>query len=662
MISELRGIVLSIIPLFDSISSGFLDFSRKSCSGNDTTGFDTVFVSNISAAFRVVPPQFEGIYSVLFLVATLAIPICVIIVFSAWLQRQKTYRLLNACGLPTVYWHPKFSQYQMDHPKHLSPSSITNILPRMQRLKGPYGGMYGTVYGLSTAVVHVAHPHPAMVLLGATPSTAARQPKRLLTKKTSTSVLSGLSWPTILSWRESIVGDSQDNSGTLKAPAYNHFKNFCGEGVFTADGEDWRSKRAAVLHALLRSGRNNSTFHEQMERESHHAFLSLCSEFDRNITENENRSFTTNVVPVFQRATIGLIYRYMTHSELSILDDDDSLCTLKTGERRRNLVTEYLNSISKIRMIILAQSRSIWFLLPRWCYWTFSALYKEEEKVMKPIRRLAEKACLNAMPNSPLRILKENPIYASATFFSKNLLDEAITILFAGQDTSAATLSWTMHLLTLYPHVQKTLADEVCNVIRANTDCNKTPITKKMISQMPYLDAVIKESMRLYPVAPFVVRKLESGAFIPATATRAASHSTSAIRLPRNSIACIWIYSLHRNPLYWSRPDEFQPERWLESTPNSLKDLGTTTPGVYIPFAAGARNCIGQPLANVMLRSLLAQLIHCYEFQDERVEKLFADHEPERVPLEKLQKLRKEMQAGFTVLPQGGLSLIIQHR
>jgi cytochrome P450 len=132
--------------------------------------------------------------------------------------------------------------------------------------------------------------------------------------------------------------------------------------------------------------------------------------------------------------------------------------------------------------------------------------------------------------------------------------------------------------------------------------------------------------------------------------------------LPDNALACIWIYSLHHNPQFWSEPAEFRPERWLEGKGNnneSTSDLGTRTPGAYIPFAAGPRNCIGQALANIMLRTFLAQIVHRYEFRDERVARLEPD---ERMDSNVMASLRKDMQAGFTVLPRGGLDLSILRR
>jgi cytochrome P450 len=612
---------------------------------------------------------------VLFIILILAI---------LWYTRRRTYLSLRRCGLPTVFWRPKFVHYQesddvdTDRPKKLSSSTITNILPRMQRLNGPFG-MYGTVYGVSTAVVHVAHPVPALALLGAsTHAIVVADPankKSWFTSQVFTKSNSSTTAPT--------------TTGIAKAPAYDHFKNFCGEGVFTADGDDWKQKRAAVLHALLRNGK--TPFHDRLEEEAHiagdqlvqkiHRLLSLSSS---NITTKHPSyplSCRVNLVPLLQLSTIGLIYRYITHTKLSMAEVDDldnydnhtidtegisdteSLSSNEDEQPKQHrkdaaFMALYLKSLTRIRMIILAQSRSIWFLLPRWCYRYFANLYRDEEFTMIPVRQMAAKACREARPHSPLAQLQSLPLYStkseSNSSFSPNLISEAITLLFAGQDTSAATLSWTLHLLTLHPHVQQKLAEEVRSVLGHPKTEDEIRINKKSMAKMVYLDAVIKESMRLYPVAPFVVRKVGGNV----TLKRQIDHESELVTLPSGSLACIWIYSLHRHPEFWSRPDDFVPERWLAPY-DSGKDRGIGEPGVYIPFAAGPRNCVGQPLANIILRSLLARLILHYEFQDERVEDQFQRNldssEWER-------KLRKDMQAGFTVLPQGGLYLNIRHR
>jgi Cytochrome P450 len=615
------------------------------------------------------------------------------------LQRHKARTQLQQCGLPVVYWRPKslFSgSYDAPESSHTSassllrPSNITNILPRMERLKGPYG-MYGTVYGISTAVVHVAHPVPAAAILSSTTMGASpvepKQPTNAIRRTSS---------------RGSGIATS---SGATKSPAYDHFKNFCGNGVFTADGDDWKQKRAAVLHVLMRSttaatvaGGGDAppaTFEANVERNAHDAAMRLITHLERCIEEEErsnssmHKMYKVNVVPLLQRATLGLIYRYLTHQDLpteaelrkaSFDNGDDAVIESRNGSvvcgdsshKPHGVLSRYLDSITRIRMIVLAQSRSVWFLLPRWHYRTFSRMYRDEERTMGPIRSFSERACREALPGSPLYTLSRHfapychPYVSPAEnkkptsqgeptiHVSKHLLDEAITLLFAGQDTSAATLSWTLHLLSLYPTIQNKLAAEIATALPLGDDIGySVPLSRKVLMQLPYLDAVVKESMRLYPVAPFVVRRLPCDVPVREPNPIDGTRQQSSLRLPKDSFACIWIYALHRNKAFWKCPDEFRPERWLiENGPE--RDAGISN-GAYMPFATGPRNCVGQPMANIILRSLLARLIHRFRFEDPRLI-------GQEATLAIADALRKDMQAGFTVLPEGGVDLCITRR
>lgn len=602
--------------------------------------------------------------------------ICLMLLSYIWIKRRWTYQKLVDGGLPTVFWRPKFVNYvyPVDDDNHsnlsqnakLTSTSITGILPRMGRLKGPYG-MYGTVYGISTSVFHIAHPVPAVIILSATTTTSTSSHDKSSLKNEN--------------YRHQSVSSS---SAATKKPAYDHFKNFCGEGVFTADGEDWKAKRAAVLHALLRGSGEPGGYQAKIEQQSNVTATQLIQEFKRYTSTIVDQG--TNIVPILQRSTIALIYRYITHTDLPTMDSPCStIIKSKTEEGRQDamstkdvihsLIPSYLISITRIRMIILAQSRSVWFILPRWMYRTMSDLYRQEEKTMTPIRELAHQACLNArtQPSSPLALLQHynSTIYNSTkigfnkskNLFSKSLIDEAITLLFAGQDTSAATLSWTLHLLSLYPNIQEKLAHEVRSIISTSTD-GSVYVSKTLVSKMTYLDAVIKESMRLYPVAPFIVRKLPTTIQLPNPINKHndSDNDTSVqsrvkrhpyITLHAGTLACIWIYSLHRNPEFWNRPDDFIPERWLSEakTTNKNVDAGIKTVGAYIPFAFGPRNCVGQPLAQTILRTILSRLIYQFRFKDPRLKD---GSDPKA--------LLKDMQAGFTVLPLDGVYLTIHDR
>ncbi|CAN0085044.1 unnamed protein product, partial [Laminaria digitata] len=131
------------------------------------------------------------------------------------------------------------------------------------------------------------------------------------------------------------------------------------------------------------------------------------------------------------------------------------------------------------------------------------------------------------------------------------MVDETITLLFAGQDTSAATLSWTMHLLSL-PENRPYLLEVRRETLAAADPDGHIHCASAADKHLPMVDACIRESQRLYPVAPFVVRHLTSDLRLK-----------DGTLLPAGALACVWIYGLHRHPALWKSPDSFVPERWL---------------------------------------------------------------------------------------------------
>ena len=600
-----------------------------------------------------------------------------------WWKHVRVHKELSQV-VPTVIWRPKFVNYKpTESNTKMKSSSITNILPRMKRLDGPYG-MYGTVYGFFTKVLHIAHPLPAKYIL------------------TSSTEVGGKVW---------------EQCSTCKSPAYDHFQDFSGDGVFTANGKEWKDKRSSVIHILFK---NNSSSNKLLYQEANHSansFLHLL----------HNQSGTEgNIVPLLQKCTIGFIYRYLTHktsidftkqdqqqqvekntknvienfkhhnhnhaesssssssstcstSQNDPNDDDDLIINSslehldlkqKTSADKQDVnIMSYLQAVTDIRMIILAQSRSFWYLLPRWMYQWFSPMYKQEVQTMKVIHQFATMACDDAQPSSPLYQLQYRSSHSSTLSstdkWNKHMLDEAVTLLFAGQDTSAATLSWTLHLLSLYPHIQQKLYQEVLSIFPPS---QKDPfVTKKEISNMPYLDAVLKESMRLYPVAPFIVRKLPKQIGIPHP-----DKEKGLLYLPAETFVCIWIYSLHRNPALWHRPNDFVPERWIDPSIRQMDIAQTSSSTIgtsYMPFAAGPRNCVGQPIAHVILRIMLSKTIRDYKFIDPKLKTLASEKEKKKATTSYtndydlyISQYRKDMQAGFTVLPSGGVSLLIEKR
>ncbi|KAH7981437.1 hypothetical protein HPB49_024034 [Dermacentor silvarum] len=162
-----------------------------------------------------------------------------------------------------------------------------------------------------------------------------------------------------------------------------------------------------------------------------------------------------------------------------------------------------------------------------------------------------------------------------------------------GFDTTATAASFAMHLLGNHPEAQAKVHEELDAVFGSDRE---RPVTREDIAQLKYLDCVIKETLRLYPPIPAIARKLGEDLIL-------GKHT-----IPKGTVSVIFIYFMHRHPRFVPKPNEFIPERFLEFDKERH-------PFLYIPFAGGARNCIGQKFAQLEDKILLAQILRRFKVE-----------------------------------------------
>lgn len=172
----------------------------------------------------------------------------------------------------------------------------------------------------------------------------------------------------------------------------------------------------------------------------------------------------------------------------------------------------------------------------------------------------------------------------------QELRDEALTIFAAGHETTANALAWTWYLLATHPTARARFHEEVDRVLQGRTP------NAEDLQHLPYTRALFEESLRLYPPAPAVQRK----AATPTT--------VGGVSLPEGAFVLVGTYNLHRHPDFWSNPEEFRPERWLDAERPSNRYA-------YMPFGAGPRTCVGLHFASVEGPLLLALIGRRYDLQ-----------------------------------------------
>ncbi|KAL4562780.1 hypothetical protein LXL04_026810 [Taraxacum kok-saghyz] len=191
----------------------------------------------------------------------------------------------------------------------------------------------------------------------------------------------------------------------------------------------------------------------------------------------------------------------------------------------------------------------------------------------------------------------------------------------AGTDTATGTIEWAMAELIRNPVKMEIVRSEIFKDMQNNTE----HIEEKHIPQFPYLQAVIKETLRLHPPAPFLV---------PHQAID--NVEVKGFMVPKNAQIICNVWAMGRDPSVWSNPEMFMPERFLES---NIDYKGQDYE--LIPFGAGRRICPGLSIAHRMMHIVLGSLIYKFDWklegnirvEDMDMEEKFGLTLPRKVPL-----------------------------
>ncbi|HKV08969.1 MAG TPA: cytochrome P450, partial [Thermoanaerobaculia bacterium] len=201
----------------------------------------------------------------------------------------------------------------------------------------------------------------------------------------------------------------------------------------------------------------------------------------------------------------------------------------------------------------------------------------------------------------------------------RQIRDEVVTMLVAGHESTAITLAWTLALLSRHPGIERRVVAELDEVLGGRTP------TFTDLPSLQYLSMVIKESMRLYP------------AFWMFTRTPIEDDVIGGHAIPAGSVLMFSSYVTHRRADFWPNPEAVDPDRF---TPERSAERPAFA---YFPFGGGARQCIGNRLAEFQIQLMLATLLQRYSLH--------------LVPGRKL-----EPEATLSLRPKGGLWMTLHER
>ncbi|CAK1553504.1 unnamed protein product [Leptosia nina] len=300
------------------------------------------------------------------------------------------------------------------------------------------------------------------------------------------------------------------------------------------------------------------------------------------------------------------IWSYVNAYSLDAIMETAMGTQIKAQQNQDNVI---LKAVNESLRLSCERIFHLW-LQPAWLYWFFPqhAKLMYYTKIVHDFtdKIIAEKKMQLSSPNTEFQT-DEKPdvvksciettfldllITQSGGYNDLELREEVLTFIVAAMDTSAVTISFTLKVLGKYPKVQEKVFEEL-EAVFGDSD---RLLHRNDLPKLQYLERVIKETLRLFPSVPFIIRTAEEDTYID-----------EDITIPKGSGIIVSIWGVHRNPKIWG-PDalSFDPDRFL---PERCKNLH---PCSYIPFSYGPRNCLGYQYAMMSMKTALSSILRRY--------------------------------------------------
>ena len=345
----------------------------------------------------------------------------------------------------------------------------------------------------------------------------------------------------------------RDHDKYVKGPGFERVKLLLGNGIFVSDGDHWRrARRMAQPGFTRRKLRGLIALIVERIAARAEAWRTLAAAGEAVDITAEMSDFALELI---LRAIFGRDY-----DERIVTDGENPFSFLaEEFSRDINLVLKF-RALRELILDIVAQRRE-----------------RTDDDVL-----------------DFLSVYMAARDKAGKPFTDRDLLDEVMTLIIAGFETSAGTLNWAWYLLASHPEV----ADRVVAEARS-VDVSKVVDNPDSLNELRYLEQVINETMRLYPPGWVFSRRA-----VEAT-------SIGDYDVAEGTDLYISPYILHRTAQYWPEPERFDPQRFAEDR------FDADAQAAFIPFSLGPRRCIGEYFAMLEMKLNLALLAPVFSMSSE---------------------------------------------
>ncbi|MBF4506872.1 cytochrome P450 [Flavobacterium sp. JLP] len=340
-----------------------------------------------------------------------------------------------------------------------------------------------------------------------------------------------------------------------------YLSKYLGKGLLTVDGDFWLKQRRLIQPA----------FHKQKMNQ---------------LVENMNKTIALELEGLAEEKSIDL---FPIMSQLAFNVVAKSLFQLSISEEKLNRIKVIIEEVQNflIKEIRLPH-KALWFSLSGQVK-RHLELAQENNRIIQEIieERIESKNEINDLLNMLLETRYEDTGEGMSV---KQLIDEIKVLFIAGHETTANALTFTLYLLGNNPEIQEKVFNEIAE-IQTQTDN-----VVEQLQKMTYTNAVLNESMRLYPPAWITDRQ------------NVEDDSIGQFNIKKGTLIGVSFYELHRNPKYWEDPEKFDPERFLgERKKNSTQ--------YFYPFGAGPRMCIGAGFAIYEMCLTISHIVKRYQIK-----------------------------------------------
>ncbi|RDW85084.1 hypothetical protein BP6252_02674 [Coleophoma cylindrospora] len=359
-------------------------------------------------------------------------------------------------------------------------------------------------------------------------------------------------------------------------PFHRDWHDFLGDGIFVTDLDQWHASRQLFRPQFIKDRVSDLNCFER------HVQV-LLDQVEKNGEGNE-----LDMSDLFFRYTLDAATDFLLGRGVGSLENGD----LKFAEA--------FGEVQRVQNIIARAGPMNW-AVPRK---TFHKGIKDINDFVNPYIEEALKLTPEELSTKTKSEEGYTFLHAIASFTRdrKVLRDQLVTVLLAGRDTTASSLSWTIYELARNPQMVKKLRSEIISTIGL-----ERPPTYGDLKNMKYLQNVMQETLRLYPVVPFNVRLALKDTTLP---RGGGPDGLSPIGILKDTpIGYSTLVMQRRLDLYPDSPDfpdplTFCPDRWLTWQPK---------PWQYIPFNGGPRICIGQQFALTEMGYTLVRMLQRFE-------------------------------------------------